>query len=156
MLPSLPAAGQVPSHLVGGGHWSLSLSSSPSTSPLAPPPAPLYALTTTSFPHAFIRLLRPLGVLWAALLKSDPTPPHLFMALRHTKKATSIPPSGGCASAHRERRKHHAASSRAAAVPDPDDEASDGLASILQPLPRVLTVSVSQCLAGPAALYDQV
>ena len=109
------------------------------------------ALTPLLTPPSALRV-----ALLSLLLKSDPTPPHLFMALRHTKKATSIPPSGGCASAHRERRKHHAASSRAAAVPDPDDEASDGLASILQPLPRVLTVSVSQCLAGPAALYDQV
>ena len=93
---------------------------------------------------ALTPLLTPPSALRVALPQSDPTPPHLFMALRHTKKATSIPPSGGWASAHRERRKHHAASSRAAAVPDPDDEASDGLASILQPLPRVLTVSVSQ------------
>ena len=156
MLPLLPAAGQVPRHLVGGGHWSLSLSSSPSTSPLAPPPAPLYASTTTSSPHAFTRLLSPQGELRAALPKSDPTHPYLFMALLPTSKATSIQPSGGCASAHRETRKHHAASLCAAAVPDPDNDASDGLASVLQPLPRVLTVSVSQCLAGPAALYDQV
>ena len=157
MLPSLPAAGQVPSHLVGGGHWSLSLSSSPSTSPLAPPPVPLYALTTTSFPHAFIRLLRPLGVLWVALHKSDPTPPFLFMALEPpANQAYSLTKWWVC-TAHRESSKHHAADSQAAAqVPDPDNEASDGLASILQPLPRVLTVSVSQCLAGPAALYDQV
>jgi len=125
MLPSLPAAGQVPRHLVGGGYWSLSLSSPPSTSPLAPPPAPLYASTTTSSPHAFTRLLRPLGVLWAALQKSDPTPPFLFMALEPpANQAYSLTKWWVC-TAHRESSKHHAAGSQAVAhVPDTGQEAS--------------------------------